>query len=136
MPRTRRFAEPYCFVPQGLEQTFAIDPAKLSGGAGDFAHALFAPIHYEPGYAYPLIVWLHGCGGDERQLRQLMPLLSLRNYLAVARAGCRCPARRRQSGRATDGGKPKITSNGPSSGSSIAWNSPAGNSTSPPTGSS
>ena len=91
MPPTRRFAEPYCFAPQGLEQTFAIDPAKLCGGTGDFAHALFAPMHYEPGYAYPLIVWLHGCGGDERQLQQVMPLVSLRNYLAVAPRGLPLP---------------------------------------------
>ncbi len=134
MPRTRRSAEPYCFVPQGLEQTFAIDAAKFSGAEGDFAHAVFAPVHYEPGYAYPLLVWLHGCGGDERQLWRLMPLLSLRNYLAVARAGCRCAARR--GGPATVGGKPTVISRRPSSGSSIAWTGPAGSLTSPPSGSS
>ena len=50
-------------------------------------HATFAPIHYEPGYAYPLIVWLHGPNGDERQLRRVMPLVSLRNYVAIAPRG-------------------------------------------------
>jgi phospholipase/carboxylesterase len=93
-------------VPQGLEQTFAIDAAKFSGAEGDFAHALFAPIHYEPGYSYPLIVWLHGCGGDERQLRRLMPLLSLRNYLAVAPRGlplCGAAGRPGYGWRQTDG---------------------------------
>ena len=50
-------------------------------------HILFSPMHYEPGYAYPLFVWLHGNGSDERQLMHLMPLLSLRNYVAVAPQG-------------------------------------------------
>ncbi len=46
-------------------------------------HALFVPMHYEPNYPYPLLVWLHGPGDDERQLQRIMPLISLRNYLAV-----------------------------------------------------
>ena len=50
-------------------------------------HILFSPIHYEPGYAYPLFVWLHDGGNDERQLMRLMPLLSLRNYVGVAPQG-------------------------------------------------
>lgn len=50
-------------------------------------HALFAPLHYEANYAYPLLVWLHGPGNDERQLRRIMPQLSMRNYVAVAPRG-------------------------------------------------
>ena len=50
-------------------------------------HILFSPMHYEPKYAYPLLVWLHGTGGDERQLMQIMPLISTRNYVAVAPRG-------------------------------------------------
>lgn len=46
-------------------------------------HTLFVPMHYEPNYAYPLLIWLHGPGDDERQLQRVMPLISLRNYLAV-----------------------------------------------------
>lgn len=49
--------------------------------------ATFMPLHYEPNYAYPLIVWLHSPGEDERQLQRVMPLLSLRNYAAVAIRG-------------------------------------------------
>jgi phospholipase/carboxylesterase len=49
--------------------------------------ALFCPLHYEPNYAYPLLVWLHGPRGDERQLQEIMPLVSLRNYVAVAPRG-------------------------------------------------
>src|SRR5262245_16792850 len=51
------------------------------------AHSLLCPLHYEPNYAYPLIVWLHGSGDSERQLRRIMPLVSLRNYAAVAPRG-------------------------------------------------
>lgn len=57
----------------------------------DFPHAFFAPLHYEPGYTYPLIVWLHGCGSDERQLQRIMPLVSMRNYVAVAPRGIPLP---------------------------------------------
>jgi len=53
---------------------------------------LFAPMHYAPGYAYPLIVWLHGCGGDERQLQRVMPMVSMQNYVAVAPRGIELPA--------------------------------------------
>ena len=50
-------------------------------------HILFSPLHYEPNYAYPLFIWLHGKGEDERQLMRLMPHLSMRNYVAVAPRG-------------------------------------------------
>ena len=50
-------------------------------------HILFSPMHYEPKYAYPLLVWLHGSGGDDRQLTRIMPQISMRNYAAVAPRG-------------------------------------------------
>jgi phospholipase/carboxylesterase len=50
-------------------------------------HATFAPMHYEPRYAYPLVIWLHGAQGNERQLRAVMPLVSMRNYVAFAPRG-------------------------------------------------
>ena len=50
-------------------------------------HILFSPMHYEPNYAYPLLVWLHGDGEDERQLTRIMPIVSMRNYVAVAPRG-------------------------------------------------
>src|SRR5215831_12932233 len=55
--------------------------------ATDDNHALFAPLHYEANYAYPLLVWLHGGGDSQRQLRRIMPMVSLRNYVAVAPCG-------------------------------------------------
>jgi len=54
---------------------------------GDFNYCLFTPVHYEPGYAYPLVVWLHANGGHQEQLLDVMPRLSLRNYLAIAPRG-------------------------------------------------
>jgi phospholipase/carboxylesterase len=54
------------------------------GAGSDVPYATFAPIHYEPRYAYPLLIWLHGRGSGEQELRQVMPLISLRNYVAIA----------------------------------------------------
>jgi phospholipase/carboxylesterase len=74
-----------------IEQNFSanVDTAQpwpgSSRDAGQFA--TFAPMHYEHGYAYPLLVWLHGRGGNEHQLQRLMPLISMRNYVAVSPRG-------------------------------------------------
>ena len=87
MPRTRRSVEPSFTIPPTLESAFQVDSASCSSDSSDFAHALFAPMHYEPGYAYPLIVWLHGTGGDQRQLQRVMPLVSMRNYVAITPRG-------------------------------------------------
>lgn len=56
------------------------------------SECLLAPLHYERNYAYPLVVWLHSEGGDEREVRTVMQHVSLRNYVAV---GVRGPARQR-----------------------------------------
>jgi phospholipase/carboxylesterase len=48
---------------------------------------LLAPLHYERNYAYPLLVWLHGPEGDEREVKRIMPLVSLRNYVSLAVRG-------------------------------------------------
>ncbi|MEX0977254.1 MAG: PHB depolymerase family esterase [Pirellulales bacterium] len=50
-------------------------------------YCLFTPQHYERNYAYPLIVWLHGPDDDQRQVTRVMPLVSLRNYVAVGPRG-------------------------------------------------
>jgi len=49
--------------------------------------SIFTPLHYEPNYAYPLLIWLHGKGENEHHLRQVMPKISMRNYAAVAPRG-------------------------------------------------
>lgn len=48
--------------------------------------SLFVPLHYEANYAYPLLVWLHGPNDGHHQIKQIMPHVSVRNYVAVAPA--------------------------------------------------
>ncbi len=62
-----------------------LDFARVSCQSAD--HVLFSPMHYEPGYAYPLLIWLHGPGNDERQIMKMMPLISMRNYVGIAPKG-------------------------------------------------
>ena len=38
------------------------------------------PEHYEPGYAYPLVLWFHGDGSSEAEISSVMPNISDRNY--------------------------------------------------------
>lgn len=67
--------------------TFSIESALFSPGTPESSRAMFAPMHYESGYAYPLVVWLHGSSNDEHQLMRVMPMVSMRNYAAVAPRG-------------------------------------------------
>lgn len=67
-----------------------VGSGKFAPASGETPLALFAPLHYEANYAYPLLVWLHGPSDDESQLKRIMPLVSMRNYVAVAvRGTCR-----------------------------------------------
>jgi phospholipase/carboxylesterase len=61
-------------------------PARPASDA-ESCHCIFTPLHYERNYAYPLIVWLHGADDDEQQVTQIMPLVSLRNYVGVGPRG-------------------------------------------------
>jgi phospholipase/carboxylesterase len=47
----------------------------------------FLPTGYEPNYPYPLLVFLHGQGGNEEQVLRLAPRLSRRNYIAIGLRG-------------------------------------------------
>jgi phospholipase/carboxylesterase len=47
----------------------------------------FLPTGYEPNYAYPLLVFFHGHGGNEEQVLQLAPRLSRRNYICIGLRG-------------------------------------------------
>lgn len=44
----------------------------------------YVPATYEPGYAYPLIVWLTAPGGSAGRLAPVMSRISDRNYLGAA----------------------------------------------------
>lgn len=50
-------------------------------------HAVWVPEQYEPNYAYPLIVWFHSDGRDERELLDVLPQISRKNYFGLALRG-------------------------------------------------
>ncbi len=47
-------------------------------------NSVFVPMHYEKNYRYPLVVWLHSDSESSAEIHQLMPKVSMRNYVAVA----------------------------------------------------
>jgi len=61
-------------MPLAVSNT--LEPAHAQSG-------VFTPIHHEPGYAYPLVIWLADDGDADRPLSQIMPLLSVRNHIAI-----------------------------------------------------
>ncbi len=78
------------FPPLALEpvETYQASHSVLrQDTAGGLKHVLFSPLHYEKNYAYPLFVWLHSAGRDETELRRIMPLLNMRNYVAIGPRG-------------------------------------------------
>jgi phospholipase/carboxylesterase len=60
---------------------------SLSPQQQDLAYSLFVPHHYEPNYAYPLLIWLHGPGDGERQMSRVIPHISTQNYLGISPRG-------------------------------------------------
>src|SRR4051794_5650794 len=84
MNRIAHLTESLALTPHELPTL--VEQARYSVDAGK-CQALFTPLHYERNYAYPLIVWLHGPGDDERQLKRIMPLVSMRNYGAAGPRG-------------------------------------------------
>lgn len=71
--------------------TLSMEPLQYHQGDAPQARtcekAIFVPLKYEPKHAYPLLVWLHDNGQAESSLRDIMPMISLRNFLAVAPRG-------------------------------------------------
>lgn len=47
----------------------------------------FLPTGYEPNYAYPLLVFFHGHGGNEEQVLRLAPRISRRNFIGISLRG-------------------------------------------------
>ena len=62
--------------------------AFVGGGAvSGLLVRTFLPTGYEPNYAYPLLVFFHGHGGNEEQVLRLSPRLSRRNYICIGLRG-------------------------------------------------
>ncbi len=60
------------------------DPVRAASCSALAAgHCFFLPLHYTPSYDYPLIVWLHSNGHNENQIDDVMPHISVRNYIGV-----------------------------------------------------
>ncbi len=81
-------------IPLAAPAEPVVEMGRFCRGGDDGPWSLFVPLHYERNYAYPLLVWLHGPGEDEHQLQRMMPLVSLRNYAAVAPRGSGASASR------------------------------------------
>ena len=58
-----------------------------AGRAGLSGDRVFIPTGFEPGYAYPLIVWLPDQRGTKFDLGRVMSKVSLRNHVAVEPGG-------------------------------------------------
>ena len=69
----------------------------LETATRDVEHSVFVPLHYEPNYSYPLLVWLHGPGDDQQQLKKIMPLISMRNFMGVSPCGTALEAGKKDS---------------------------------------
>lgn len=63
------------------------DRLHASGVELGFPFRLFIPEHYEARYAYPLVIWLHSHASSHREIEQVMPSVSLRNYVGLAPRG-------------------------------------------------
>ena len=69
------------------------NPSIASFGLADTwshntAHrSFFLPLHHCENYQYPLLVWFHSNGFNEHQIDQVMPHISLRNYVGVGIRG-------------------------------------------------
>ena len=62
----------------GLAHTWSHNTAHRS---------FFLPLHYAENHQYPLLVWFHSNGFNEHQIDQVMPHISLRNYVGVGIRG-------------------------------------------------
>jgi phospholipase/carboxylesterase len=88
MHRTENPTKPVSTPPSSADLAFTLESALFAPPRPDTSRVMFTPVHYEANYAYPLLIWLHGPGTcDERQLLRIMPMVSLRNYVAVAPRG-------------------------------------------------
>jgi phospholipase/carboxylesterase len=65
-----------------LDAGGVVEVASLTG-----PRRAFLPCHYEPGYQYPLIVWLRSSMKDDADIARWMPAISERNFVAIEVTG-------------------------------------------------
>lgn len=82
-----RIATPHETVSVDFDSRFTLDFTPNERRRPPTRQTTYIPLHYESGYAYPLIIWLSGRGTDEEYLAEVMPLISLRNYVGVSVRG-------------------------------------------------
>ncbi|MDD3590538.1 MAG: hypothetical protein PHO46_09775 [Thermoguttaceae bacterium] len=72
-----------------FEKNYELLSARYPAGkrCSSFPHIVASPIHYEKGFAYPLLVWLHDADKTELDIFDVIPKISARNYVAVAPRG-------------------------------------------------
>jgi phospholipase/carboxylesterase len=73
--------------PAAVEERTSRGPAVGLPSADRRDDQVFLPLGYEPGYDYPLLVWLPDSRDERFDLGRTMSRLSLRNYLAVRASG-------------------------------------------------
>lgn len=77
--------EPDSITDESERGDFRIEDVSWSSLA---AHrSIFLPLRYTPSYQYPLLIWLHSDGYNENQIDQVIPHISLQNYIGVGIRG-------------------------------------------------
>ena len=91
-------------LPESRSATFRSDadvvpglPMARIGSVTEFARG-YIPSNYEPGYAYPLIVWLTGPECSQHKSLSHVTQMSPQNYVGLAVNGCLLPTADSSSG--------------------------------------
>ena len=84
------FAPTHSAIPATFPTTRSVRPRPAAAGEGSAStptsigtEGMFVPTGYEPGYAYPLLVWLPDAHRPRFDLGRTMSRVSLRNHVAV-----------------------------------------------------
>ena len=81
---SRRFSDAL-FTRAALDGSNPVPSESPTREPGPFE--IYRPAGYEPNYAYPLVIWFHDAGGNERDLHAMMSDVTDRNALGLALRG-------------------------------------------------
>ena len=81
---SRRFSDAL-FTRAALDGSNPVPSESPAREPGPFE--IYRPEGYEPNYAYPLVIWFHDAGGNERELHAMMSDVTDRNALGLALRG-------------------------------------------------